>query len=160
MSSKAPADDIVGILGRPEWAAQRGWGYKHIRVDPGMMSIRYGPREKDLGKNKGAGKIGVLTFTIFFTTVPIYSSAAETYTLKTDDLQPSTFRSHFVDSLHKIVDTEWACIAPPAESRIVPTTGNLSIGYICKPVGEPLGEKAKQRVVAWATANLSKGGDW
>ncbi|KAJ3308352.1 hypothetical protein HDU93_005760, partial [Gonapodya sp. JEL0774] len=158
VSGKASPEEIVGTLARPEWAAQRGWGYKQVRADPGSFSIKYAAREKDIGANKGAGKVGVLSFTIFFTTMPLYRSASEAYTLKSNDLHPATFRSHFVNSLSRTVDTEWACITPP-DDCIVPTTGDLCLAYVCKPVNEPVGEMARQRVTNWVAANLARG-DW
>ncbi|KXS12730.1 hypothetical protein M427DRAFT_59253 [Gonapodya prolifera JEL478] len=149
-------ETIMGVLASPEWAGQRGWGYKLARADPATMSIKYVPRERFLGKNKGDGKIGVVTFTIFFTTLPLFSTANEAFTLKTDNLYPQTFHSHFVQSaLAKAVETEWACVAP-SPGKVQRTTGDLKVAYVVKPAGEAFGDVAKQRVGRVAFVDMLK----
>ncbi|KXS12729.1 hypothetical protein M427DRAFT_137055 [Gonapodya prolifera JEL478] len=146
----ASVEEVMGALAGPEWAIQRRWGYKLARADPATMSIKYVPRERCLGKNKGPWKVGVVTFTIFFTTLPFFATASESFTLKTDNLYPQTFHSEFVEAfLPKVVETEWACVSPPPH-RVQRTTGDLNLAYVVKPAGEPFGDVAKQRVGKWA----------
>ncbi|KXS14808.1 hypothetical protein M427DRAFT_135502 [Gonapodya prolifera JEL478] len=158
--SSASPETIMGILAGTEWATQRMWGYKLARADMGTMSMRYVAREKDVGKNSGSGRVGVVSFTIFFASLPLYNTASESYTTKTENLHPPTFVSHFVrtPALAKLVDTEWACLAPPRE-WIKPTTGDLSVAYVVKAQKDNWGEQAKARVELWARANAERG-DW
>ncbi|KXS14817.1 hypothetical protein M427DRAFT_57222 [Gonapodya prolifera JEL478] len=88
----ARPEDLLGALGRVEWGAQRGWGYKQIQNDPTYWFLKYVPREQDWKKNPS---LGFVQFTIFYNDKTLFSAANSKLREKIDTMHPTNFVSEF-----------------------------------------------------------------
>ncbi|KAJ3331360.1 hypothetical protein HDU93_009805, partial [Gonapodya sp. JEL0774] len=161
------ASDLMAALARPEFAAQRAWGYKQAEVNELSASIRYIPRDRS-AKKRGKTGFGLTQFTIFFNNGPLFQAAVDLYTKKTSSLGAADFRHYFIRPLQAVahlyvnenVVTEWACIEPPPDYRGA-SDGRMDyhVAYIVKDMREDLTEECRTHVELWIKANMTVG-EW
>ncbi|KXS12446.1 hypothetical protein M427DRAFT_59587 [Gonapodya prolifera JEL478] len=170
--SKQTISHVMGALGTVEWEAQRGWGYKQVRYAETDLTISYAPRESSL-KNARMGTR--YTFTIIFSSRPLFDTALHKYPRKLASLTPSDFLSAFIAPLATVVlgpggavqmDTEWAVLSPPAGRKQGQGAGGNPRGggeYHCCYAVKETGREAEtvtKRVEAWVRAALGEKGCW
>ncbi|KAJ3337521.1 ATP-binding cassette, sub-B (MDR TAP), member 4 [Gonapodya sp. JEL0774] len=150
-------EDMMGVLGRPKWASQRGWGYKRSKFDEAVMSITYGPRKGSMRSKFQADAVYV--FTILYDSNQIFRGALENCPVKLESMNPPDFRVNFVNSMigqRSLVDgqplvCDWACIFAPAEFVPESSKGGKEyhVLYVVKDSKVALSDSCMRRVEAW-----------
>ncbi|KXS11569.1 hypothetical protein M427DRAFT_60582 [Gonapodya prolifera JEL478] len=167
-ASRDGTEEVMGILGKNEWSAQRNWGYKHVKYTDMDFMISYGPRESSFKKLKGAS---LFSFTMFFNTRPIFQSALNKYHRKFNSLSPADFKMYLIDPIsqvkkmdlsQEIVVTDWACIQPPAVVQVESAmgSGEYHCLYLIKDAKNDMTDLCRKRVETWIVKALEDGGTW
>ncbi|KAJ3341362.1 hypothetical protein HDU93_004998 [Gonapodya sp. JEL0774] len=167
-AARQGTEQVMGVLGKPEWAAQRSWGYKHVKYTDMDFMIVYGPRESSYKKLKGASQF---MFTMFFNSRPLFQSALNKYHRKFNTLTPADFKTFLIDPVSQVkkmdlsietVATEWAFIQPPASIQMESASagGEYHCCYLIKDARTDLTDLARKRVESWIVTALGDGGCW
>ncbi|KAJ3341372.1 hypothetical protein HDU93_005008 [Gonapodya sp. JEL0774] len=157
VAERTTSEDLMGPLGRPDWAIQRSWGYKKIKHEEPTMTIQYAPRKFSLRSKSGGDTHFV--FTIMFDSHPLFTAAVSRYQPKFDALSAAQFRMLLVDPISTSVSTEWACIQPPVAfvSDNSKLGGEYHVLFVVKDSSRDMSESTRTRMQSWLKGQMIAG---